>query len=101
VERGHWLDILIALIEYLRSGDSKVGFLNKAMGKNMLDKGVEDRGVERDMGDGIGEIPSAEAGITKAGGVMPGEGGLRRSSRKRGLRNVEPEARDTKVRRKG
>ena len=37
-ERGEWLDILIALIEYLRSGESRIGFLNNSVPKNMLHK---------------------------------------------------------------
>ena len=38
VERGDWLDILIALIEYLRSGTSYVGSLNNRIEKNMIHK---------------------------------------------------------------
>ena len=41
-ERINWLDTFIALIEYLRSGKSKVGFLNNSVNKNMLHKGLED-----------------------------------------------------------
>src|SRR5437764_12458320 len=40
--RGEWLDILVALIEYLRSGESKVVYLNKDLERNMLHKNVED-----------------------------------------------------------
>jgi hypothetical protein len=40
-ERGEWLEVVIALIEYLRSGESKVGFLNKSLQKNMLHKSGE------------------------------------------------------------
>jgi hypothetical protein len=29
-ERGQWLDVLIAMVEYLRSGESKVGYLNNS-----------------------------------------------------------------------
>jgi hypothetical protein len=45
-DRGEWLDITIALIEYLRSGTSRVGFLNNAINKNMLrkDRAEEDSG---------------------------------------------------------
>src|SRR2546430_13392512 len=55
VERGQWLDILIALIEYLRSGESKVGFLNRSLEKNMLNKveGEEEGGVEEDEGGSV------------------------------------------------
>jgi len=38
VQRREWLDVLIALIEYLRSGESHVGFLNNSVDKNMLHK---------------------------------------------------------------
>jgi hypothetical protein len=113
LERGEWLDILIALIEYLRSGESKVGFLNRSLEKNMLNKaeGVMEEGdgvVE--MGDMIvvadlGEIPGGNTGIPKRkeedGGKendgVAGDTTLRRSSRKREL---EQGGRDTKVRRK-
>jgi hypothetical protein len=30
-ERGEWLDVVIALIEYLRSGESKVGILKNPL----------------------------------------------------------------------
>ena len=102
MERGQWLDILIALIEYLRSGESKVGFLNKAMRRKMLDKGVEDEVGKTGAWDGdvVGKIPNGEV-ETEGGAVLVAEGMLRRSSRKRGLVNVEQEARDTKFRRKG
>ena len=40
-ERGQWLDVLIAMVEYLRSGESKVGCLNNSMEKNMLHKDNE------------------------------------------------------------
>jgi hypothetical protein len=40
-QRVQWLDIVIALMEYLRSGNSRVGFLNKDVVKNMLHKDVE------------------------------------------------------------
>jgi hypothetical protein len=112
LERAHWLDILIALIEYLRSGESKVGFLNKLSGRNMLHKSQEDEGeVESDVGkteDTTVDIVEGETprGITviserKEVEVAVGDvGTLKRSSRKRGLGNVERERRDTKVRRK-
>jgi len=37
-ERGAWLDVLVALVLYLRSGESKVGYLSKALGRNRLHK---------------------------------------------------------------
>ena len=41
VERGEWLDIVIALIEYLRSGTSDVGYLNNRVERNMLHKDLK------------------------------------------------------------
>jgi hypothetical protein len=38
VQRGNWLDLFIALVEYLRSGESLVGFLNRFHSRNMLHK---------------------------------------------------------------
>jgi hypothetical protein len=38
VQRGDWLDVLIALIQYLQSGQSKVGFLNNNVERNMIHK---------------------------------------------------------------
>lgn len=38
VDRGEWLEIFVALIEYLRSGQSKVGFLNNRIEGNMIHK---------------------------------------------------------------
>ena len=37
-QRGEWLDVFIALIEFLRSGESRVGFLNRALTRNMIHK---------------------------------------------------------------
>lgn len=36
--RGEWLDIFIALIQFLKSGESKVGNLNNALLNNMIHK---------------------------------------------------------------
>jgi hypothetical protein len=36
--RGEWLDVFIALIQYLKSGESKVGNLNNALPNNMIHK---------------------------------------------------------------
>ena len=38
VERGEWIDIFIALIQFLKSGDSKVGNLNNRLENNMIHK---------------------------------------------------------------
>ena len=40
-KREEWLNIVVALIEYLRSGESRVGFMNKKMEENLLHKHVE------------------------------------------------------------
>ena len=37
-ERGEWLDAFVALIQYLVSGESKVGFLNKNHPRNLIHK---------------------------------------------------------------
>jgi hypothetical protein len=93
-ERAEWLDILIALIEYLRSGESKVGFLNKSTDKNMLHKLQEDAVELQEAGNAAGEGDAIE------GSGQEEVGTLRRSSRKRGLASEEAESRDTKVRRR-
>ena len=35
-ERGEWFDVFVALIQYLVSGKSKVGFLNKDHPWNLI-----------------------------------------------------------------
>jgi len=37
-ERGEWFDVFVALIQYLVSGESKAGFLNKHHPANLLNK---------------------------------------------------------------
>jgi hypothetical protein len=37
-ERGNWFDIFVALIQYLLSGESKVGFLNNQHPWNLIHK---------------------------------------------------------------
>jgi hypothetical protein len=52
-----WLDVLVALVEYLRSGESKVGYLNAAVGKNMLHKSTLAIGDDgNNIGDDAGDI---------------------------------------------
>ena len=41
IQRGEWFDIVVALFQYFKSGESKLGFLNKDHPRNMLHKGVE------------------------------------------------------------
>lgn len=56
-QRCQWLDVLIAMVEYLRSGESKVGHLNNSVEKNMLHKDNEvqfDKSVARDQRSGEG-----------------------------------------------
>jgi hypothetical protein len=38
VERGEWVDVFVALIRYLVSGESKVGFLNNKHSWNLIHK---------------------------------------------------------------
>ena len=37
-ERGEWFDVFVALIKYLLSGESKVGFLNNQHPRNLIHK---------------------------------------------------------------
>jgi hypothetical protein len=37
-ERGQWFDVFVALIQYLLSGESKVGFLNNEHPWNLIHK---------------------------------------------------------------
>lgn len=37
-QRGEWLDLFIVLLQYLRSGEAKVGYLNKLHPKNALQR---------------------------------------------------------------
>ena len=37
-ERGEWFDVFVALIQYLLSGESKVGFLNNSHPQNLIHK---------------------------------------------------------------
>ena len=37
-ERGEWFDVFVALIQYLLSGESKVGFLNNKHPQNLIHK---------------------------------------------------------------
>ena len=87
VQRLEWLDILIALIEYLRSGNSQVGFLNKAVEKNMLHK---DRTEQNEAPVEEGDLATMGASSGKVRRrVLPISRKLsvptRRSSRKRKL----------------
>ena len=40
-QRREWFDIVVALIQYLQSGESRVGFLNRNADRNMLHKEIE------------------------------------------------------------
>jgi len=40
-ERGQWVDIFVALVEYLRSGESKVQWLSNSHPKNLIHKVVD------------------------------------------------------------
>jgi len=37
-QRGLWIDIFVALVEYLRSGESKVQFLSASHPRNLIHK---------------------------------------------------------------
>ena len=55
-ERGEWLDIFVALIQYLKSGESKVGYLNSRHPRNRLNNpkvGLSSRWLIVVGGDGI------------------------------------------------
>jgi hypothetical protein len=60
VARGEWLDILIALIEYLCSGSSIVGYLDNSVEKNMLHK-VQEENVKESAAEENVEESSADA----------------------------------------
>ena len=102
-QRAEWLDILIALIEYIRSGESRIGFVNKAMANNMLHKMEEDATVAESTKIGKDtpvDVGGAPSGDREDAPGLERSNTLRRSSRKRGLNVAETESRDTKLRRK-
>ena len=68
VARGEWLDLLIALIEYLRSGSSKVGYLNNSVEKNMLHKNQEEN-VEESAAEESVDESSAEESVVEESAV--------------------------------
>ena len=37
-ERGEWFDLFVALVQYLLSGESKVGYLNNSHRSNLIHK---------------------------------------------------------------
>ena len=91
-ERGQWLDVLIAMIEYLRSGESKVGCLNNSVEKNMLHKENEVHFEESVNGEhGSGKIGEGDVGDVAGESLGEGETvvGLRRSMRKRKAESSE------------
>ena len=103
VQRMEWLDVVVALVEYLRSGESRVGYLNAAVGKNMLHKSTttmgesteggnkieEDAGISNDIAEdvtSVREIRGIGGKVEKTGGTR-----LRRSSRKRPWEGIQQE----------
>jgi hypothetical protein len=42
-ERGQWFDVFVALLQYLLSGESKVGFLNNEHPWNLIHKVIPSR----------------------------------------------------------
>ena len=89
-ERGQWLDVLIAMVEYLRSGENKVGYLNNSVEKNMLHKENEVHFEESVNGE-QGKIGEGDAGDVAGKSLGEGETvvGLRRSMRKRKAESSE------------
>ena len=110
VDRAGWLDILIALVEYLRTGESRVGYLNRRMEKNMLHGGaVEESGLatmtmttamgeEGDMGDEEDESADDDDGFS-ANEDAKDEGIGLDVSLKRRFEDPEQSVPDKKVRR--
>jgi hypothetical protein len=47
VQRGEWLDILVALVEMLKSGELKVSFLNNSVTRK-LDSGGGERKTKKE-----------------------------------------------------
>jgi hypothetical protein len=41
-ERGEWFDVFVALLQYLLSGESKVGYLNNSRENNPIHKVIQD-----------------------------------------------------------
>jgi len=87
--------MLVALVEYLRSGGSRVGYLNAAVGKNMLHRSTsaigeggnkigDCAGVSNDIGEDVNEfreIRGVGEKVEETGGIVGTR--MRRSSRKR------------------
>jgi hypothetical protein len=63
-QRGEWFDIVVALIEYLRSGESKVGFLNNSVERNMIHK--ENNDMDDDVCEGIVELDDGDNELQEA-----------------------------------
>jgi hypothetical protein len=51
-ERGQWCDIFVALVEYLRSGESQVQWLSKSHPKNLIHKVLPPGKCELMLGSG-------------------------------------------------
>jgi len=45
-QRREWLEIVVALMGYLKSGESRVGYLNNSLQSNMLHKEFDERSGE-------------------------------------------------------
>lgn len=90
--RGDWFDIVVALVQYLQSGESRVGFLNNIAPKNMLHKDIE---MQLEMNESESESKMEEVSLEDR---RPGmdhlrrilillTGPVRRSTRKRAMEN--------------
>lgn len=102
-QRGEWLDVLVALIEYLRSGSSRVGYLNNAVTRNMIHKNGITQSQDNDpslltpSADGINSGGQDRIHLLIAGqiSVPPRRSARKRKSKDQGQsgsvkRNVRP-----------
>jgi hypothetical protein len=103
-QRKEWFDIVVALFQYLQSGESKVGFLNKKHPKNMLHKDIEAEVEEKENGtdesqseeevesEGDQEEPSTTAGPVQSSANKRASDKEAESGRKAKRRRREPPA---------
>ena len=67
--RAAWIDVFVALIDFLRSGRSKVGFLNNTIVKNMIHKVWDPNHFVHSCFRLIGWLKLKSAGDDARGGV--------------------------------
>jgi len=96
-DRADWLDILVALVLYLRSGESRVGYLSRGMGGNRLHKEVEEEmeRVEAEAARQAAKLAAdkddADKETVEDGTEVDGTRAPRRSTRKRPVETAEQE----------